>query len=69
MPDPLLSNWPIQGANRRVVAATAEAVEVGGDLYRITFLDSSGRKMLVQLPEAALRSLVDSAARMLDVQS
>lgn len=65
MADPLLSNWPLQGTDRRVIGATADAVELGQDLYRITFLDSSGRKLFVQLPENALRSVVHSGAQLL----
>lgn len=65
MADPLLSSWPLQGTDRRVVGATADAVELGQGVYRITFLDSSGRKLFVQLPMNALRSLVDSGAQLL----
>jgi len=65
MADPLLNNWPPQGTDRRIVGATAEAVEPGQNVYRVTFLDSSGRKLFVQLPENALRSIVHSGAQLL----
>jgi hypothetical protein len=65
MADPLLNSWPLQGTDRRVVAATAETVQPGQGLYRITFRDSSGRKLFVHLPGTALRSVVDSGAHLL----
>ena len=65
MIDPLISNWPVIGG-RRVVKAEIQAVDAGQALYRIEFLDSGGRKLFVQLPEAALRSMADSAAQMLN---
>jgi hypothetical protein len=65
MTDPLISNWPVIGG-RRVVNAEAKPMEPTQGLYRIEFLDSVGRKLFVQLPEAALRSLADSAGELLD---
>jgi hypothetical protein len=65
MTDPVISNWPVI-VGRRVVGAEAQQVERGQGLYRIEFLDSAGRKLFVQLPERALRSLADSAGQLLD---
>ncbi len=65
MADPVISNWPVIGG-RRVVKAEAQPVGPGQGLYRIEFLDSAGRKLFVQLPEGALRSLADSAGQLLD---
>ena len=67
MAAPLVNIWPLQGTDRSVVNAAAEAVEAGQDLYRISFLDSSGRKLFVQMPGNALRSIVQSGAELLRV--
>jgi hypothetical protein len=63
--DPVISNWPVIGG-RRVVKAEAQLVGAGQSLYRIEFLDSAGKKLFVQLPKGALRSLADSAGQLLD---
>jgi hypothetical protein len=68
MNDPVISNWPVIGG-RRVVRAEAQSVESGQGLYRIEFLDSGGKKLFIQLPEAVLRSLADSAEHLFDSRS
>lgn len=65
MTDPILSTWPVIGG-RRIVKAEAKPVEPTQGIYRIEFLDSAGRKLFIQLTEAALRSLADSAWELLD---
>ena len=68
MGDPMRSNWPVIGG-RRVVKAEAQEVDASQTVYRIEFLDSEGRKLFVQLPESALRSLADSTVQLLDSRS
>jgi len=65
MSDPVISTWPVTW-ERRVVKAEPQTVDAGQAVYRIEFLDSSGRKLLVQLSEPLLRSLAESVVRLLD---
>jgi hypothetical protein len=65
MPDPMFSQWP-QIPGRKIVKAEAQLVDKVQSLFRVEFTDSAGKKLSVQMPDAALNSLVDTGKALLN---
>lgn len=62
MPDPLISSWPDPSLRRTVESAEAEVVDRIQGLYRLTFYDSTDRRLHIQLPQDVLQTAVESGA-------
>lgn len=65
MADPKFSSWPIL-PGRKVVAAEAKLLDKHQRLYCVVLTDSAEKQLTIQLPEAALRSIAETALRLLD---
>jgi hypothetical protein len=64
MADPYLSIWPVI-PDRKVNNAVAQRVDEYQRLYRVAFADSAGKQLAIQLPDTALRNLVETGAALL----
>lgn len=62
MPDPLISSWPDPSLRRTVESAEVAVVDRAQALYRLTFYDSANKRHHIQLPDAVLKSVVESGA-------
>jgi len=62
MPDPLISSWPDPSLRRTVENAEVEATDTSQGLYRLTFYDSTDRRLHIQLPQDVLQTVVESGA-------
>lgn len=69
MPDPMYQAWPEPSHHRKVVRAQAQ-MEVGGqNTFVLVFEDSAGKQLKVQIPETALRIVVETGAKLLAATS
>ena len=60
MPDPLISSWPDPSLRRTVENAEVEVTDTSQGLYRLTFYDSTDRRLHIQLPQDVLQTVVES---------
>ena len=63
--------WPQQahgGERPTIVTARVQAVDADRTHFRVVFRDSSGNSLTVQLPDTALRNLVETGSALLGLE-